>query len=481
MSGVLKMPRMGETMDEGKLLAWLVEPGQPFKRGDAILEVETDKTIVEYPALGDGTLVESLVEIGEMVEVGTPIAKIDVGEGPDWINDGTDEEQKAGSKDASKDGSENKPQVGSVTDSHGDANVNSNADSNADSDAGRNADRNADRNGVAATAATKNPNSESRKLRAVDTGSVGEPTGRTHNERQRATPLARRIAKEANLDLSTIEGTGRRGRIERSDVEAAAHAGVLIDLQTAHGIAWSEKGVDSGKPILFIHGFAADHSAWSGLQSQLARSGHKTIAVDLPSHGLASQDAQDISELAQPVIKLAEQKIGWQPVNIVAHSMGALVAVAVAQSVPTASLTLIAPAGIGRTINTNFLDALAKPRDVASVARTLTSLTHGPTGLSEAAHAAIYATLAKGRLSGIAQSLAGASGQTIDIRHELTQIAQEIPVSLLLGHRDQVINWSEALDVSPLIAVHHFPDAGHMPHWEALPQVQSILERKVFK
>ena len=64
MSGVLKMPRMGETMDEGKLLAWLVEPGQPFKRGDAILEVETDKTIVEYPALGDGTLVElSLIHI----------------------------------------------------------------------------------------------------------------------------------------------------------------------------------------------------------------------------------------------------------------------------------------------------------------------------------------------------------------------------------------------------------------------------------
>ena len=467
MSGVLKMPRMGETMDEGKLLAWLVEPGKPFKRGDAILEVETDKTIVEYPALGDGTLVESLVEIGEMVEVGTPIARIDVGEGPDWINDGGDEEQQASSKDISKDGSENKPEVGNNTDAgnNGDTHVSTNGDSNA----------------LAAAEAAKKPNGESRKLRAVNTVPAGLPAGSSHSERQRATPLARRIAKKANLDLATIEGTGRRGRIERSDVEAAAHVGLSIDLQTAHGIAWSEKGVDNGRPVLFIHGFAADHSAWSGLQSQMTRSGHKTIAVDLPSHGLANQEAQDISELAQPVIELAEQKIAWQPVNIVAHSMGALVAVAVAQAVPTASLTLIAPAGIGRTINTHFLDALAKPRDVASVARTLTSLTHGPTGLSEAAHAAIYATLAKGRLSGIAQSLAGASGQTIDIRNELTQIAQEIPVSVLLGHRDQIINWSEALDVSPLIAIHHFPDAGHMPHWEALPQVQSILERKVLK
>ena len=316
MSGVLKMPRMGETMDEGKLLAWLVEPGQPFKRGDAILEVETDKTIVEYPALGDGTLVESLVEIGEMVVVGTPIAKIDVGDGPDWISDGSED---GSTNDVSK--------------------------------------------GTAATATESSSNAGTHKLRAVETVSAVAPAGSSHNERQRATPLARRIAKKAKLDIATIVGTGRRGRIERSDVEAAAQVGMPADLRTEYGIAWLEKGVDSGEPVLFIHGFAADHAAWSGLQSQMARSGHKTIAVDLPSHGAATLDAQHFSELSQPVITLAEHKIGWRPVNIVAHSMGALVAVAVAQAVPTASLTLIAPAGIGRTINTHFLDALAKPRD----------------------------------------------------------------------------------------------------------------------
>ena len=81
---VLRMPRMGETMEEGKLLAWLVEPGQPFKRGDPLLEVETDKTVVEFPALGDGILVDALVELGVMGDVGAPIAPIDVGDGPDW-------------------------------------------------------------------------------------------------------------------------------------------------------------------------------------------------------------------------------------------------------------------------------------------------------------------------------------------------------------------------------------------------------------
>ena len=85
--GVLRMPRLGESMEEGKLVEWLVKLGEPFKRGQEILEVETDKTIVEFPALGDGTLIETLVEQGDMVSVGTPIARIEVGEGPDWTGD----------------------------------------------------------------------------------------------------------------------------------------------------------------------------------------------------------------------------------------------------------------------------------------------------------------------------------------------------------------------------------------------------------
>lgn len=46
----LPMPRLGETMEEATIADWLVQPGQSFKRGDPLLEVETDKTMVEYPA-----------------------------------------------------------------------------------------------------------------------------------------------------------------------------------------------------------------------------------------------------------------------------------------------------------------------------------------------------------------------------------------------------------------------------------------------
>ncbi|MBY5934917.1 acetoin dehydrogenase dihydrolipoyllysine-residue acetyltransferase subunit [Tateyamaria omphalii] len=73
----ISMPRLGETMEEGTIAAWLIEPGNSFKRGDPLVEVETDKTLVEYPALGDGTLIETLVTQGDVVEVGTPIAVIE--------------------------------------------------------------------------------------------------------------------------------------------------------------------------------------------------------------------------------------------------------------------------------------------------------------------------------------------------------------------------------------------------------------------
>jgi pimeloyl-ACP methyl ester carboxylesterase len=420
MSGVLRMPRMGETMEEGKLLAWLVEPGQPFKRGDPLLEVETDKTVVEFPALGDGILVDALVELGVMVDVGAPIAQIDVGDGPDWTGGDDDEAEEE----------------------------------------------------VEDTKVTENAESE-----VVLALTVTAPVKRVDGEKVRATPLARRAARKAEIELARIVGTGRRGRIEHRDVIAATRL-TPIGLQSGHGIAWLEKGLVSGTPIVLLHGFAADHSAWSGLQSQLARAGHRTFAVDLPAHGAAASQTSVSAELCDPLIRMVENTIGWKPIHIVAHSMGAIAAVKLAMARPTASITLIAPVGVGPTIDANFLHELSNPRSVETVARTLDRMTHGPNGLSDAAHEAIFKTLKEGRLSGLARSLAGASGQGADIRKELADLAKEVPVSMLLGHRDQIVRWSEALDISPLINIHHFANVGHMPHWEALPEVLAIIERK---
>lgn len=72
----LRLPRMGETMDEGSIGAWLKQPGEKFRRGEMLVEVESDKTYVEVPALEDGEMVRHLVSPGETVAVDRPIAVI---------------------------------------------------------------------------------------------------------------------------------------------------------------------------------------------------------------------------------------------------------------------------------------------------------------------------------------------------------------------------------------------------------------------
>src|SRR5215469_9189593 len=72
----LRLPRMGETMDEGTIVAWSKQPGENFRRGETLLEVESDKTNVEIPALEDGEMVLHLALPGEKVAVDHPIAVV---------------------------------------------------------------------------------------------------------------------------------------------------------------------------------------------------------------------------------------------------------------------------------------------------------------------------------------------------------------------------------------------------------------------
>ncbi len=80
----LTLPRLGETMDEARVTAWLVAPGAAFARGDVLLEVETDKTVVEVPALTSGVMRAHLVAEGATVAIGQPIAEVEAeGAAPD--------------------------------------------------------------------------------------------------------------------------------------------------------------------------------------------------------------------------------------------------------------------------------------------------------------------------------------------------------------------------------------------------------------
>ncbi|MBP3952283.1 dihydrolipoamide acetyltransferase family protein [Bacillus suaedae] len=78
MATEMKMPQLGESVTEGTISKWLVEPGQVVKKYEAIAEVMTDKVNAEVPSSFSGTIKELLVQEDETVEVGVPICTIDV-------------------------------------------------------------------------------------------------------------------------------------------------------------------------------------------------------------------------------------------------------------------------------------------------------------------------------------------------------------------------------------------------------------------
>ena len=96
----MTMPKMGESIMEGTILKWLKQVGDVIEQDESVLEVATDKVDTEVPALHAGTLAEILVQEGDVVAVGAPIAVIDTAGGqgdtpPAPAADNTDDLEEA--------------------------------------------------------------------------------------------------------------------------------------------------------------------------------------------------------------------------------------------------------------------------------------------------------------------------------------------------------------------------------------------------
>ena len=81
MASDVTMPRLSDSMEEGTVLKWLVDEGGEVKRGEPLVEIETDKANMTYDADTDGVLVEIVAQEGDTLEIGEVIARIgDAGE-----------------------------------------------------------------------------------------------------------------------------------------------------------------------------------------------------------------------------------------------------------------------------------------------------------------------------------------------------------------------------------------------------------------
>lgn len=165
MAEIVRMPALSDTMTTGTLVAWHAKVGDAVTMGDLLAEIETDKAVMEFQSLYDGVLLHIGVEEGASVPVDTIIA---------IIGKAGEDVQALLSGDA-----------------------------------------------TAAKAEEKAATEELAKIETLANTLVATPTTVANDDRVKASPLAKAIAKEEGIDISQVKGSGDEGRVVRKDVEAA--------------------------------------------------------------------------------------------------------------------------------------------------------------------------------------------------------------------------------------------------------------------
>lgn len=198
------MPALSPTMEKGNLARWLKKEGDTVKSGDVIAEIETDKATMEVEAVDEGTIAKILVAEGTAdVPVNDVIAILAV--------DGEDVKAAASGSGAAK--AEAKPQARTE-------------EKTAAKQSSAEADAEPKPEPKVAEKATGNP-SEGKPQAAAPKADAGSSVQQGSGDRVFSSPLARRLAKDAGIEIGRITGSGPHGRVIAADVEKAKSGGGL--------------------------------------------------------------------------------------------------------------------------------------------------------------------------------------------------------------------------------------------------------------
>lgn len=176
------MPKMGDAMTEGKVVRWYKQAGDRVKKGEPVLEIETDKVNLDLEAEADGVIEEIAVEAGSMAEVGATLATIGSGAGAGRSKKAEKKEAPKKEAEAAKEPEAKKP-------------------------------------------AEEKPRESEKPAAAAPGGAVIQMPERREG-RVKSSPLARRVARDLGVDLNVVNGSGPSGRIVVADVEKAAKSPV---------------------------------------------------------------------------------------------------------------------------------------------------------------------------------------------------------------------------------------------------------------
>jgi pyruvate dehydrogenase E2 component (dihydrolipoamide acetyltransferase) len=194
----IQMPKLSDTMTEGTLVAWKKKKGDQISAGEVLAEIETDKATMEWESPEDGTLTEIYVEEGGKVNVGDKIA---------FIGGEDEEAPKEEAKEKEKEEKEGEPKA---------------KEKEKKEEKPKEEEAEKEEKPELAKAEEKEKKEVPKAEKKAESEKPASKVEKTEEARVKASPVARRIAAELGVDLSSVKGTGPEGRVTETDVRAAA-------------------------------------------------------------------------------------------------------------------------------------------------------------------------------------------------------------------------------------------------------------------
>ncbi len=221
MATVIEMPKLSDTMEEGTIANWNIKEGDTVESGDIVAEVETDKATMDLEAFDSGTVLKILVEEGDTAPIGDKL--VILGEEGEDISDllgedssGKDKESKDPGKEAGED-----EDTGEEENSADKKDAAEKQELDTPSQKGKEKGKD------------KEKEKEKEKEKKKDKGKEFDPlfgdlkedkkggNGKQDDAdgRVKASPLARKMAEERGIDVSSVKGSGPQGRVVKADIE----------------------------------------------------------------------------------------------------------------------------------------------------------------------------------------------------------------------------------------------------------------------
>ena len=298
---------------------------------------------------------------------------------------------------------------------------------------------------------------------------------------------AAETAEAAEVAAGTAEIDAFIARFEAAFAVAVAEAATETarepEIVEAAGwrLNYQRAGGNEAAPIVLVHGFGGDLNTWLFNQPDLAET-HTVYALDLPGHGRSGKDvgAGDLAALSG-VLGAFLDALGIARAHLVGHSLGAAVALDLALGRPeaAASLTLIAPAGLGPEIDGAYIDGFIAAGRRKEMKAVLQRLFADPETVGRDM---VEEVLRYKRLDGVAAALRAIAGaafpggrQGTVLAGRLAELAQ--PVQVIWGREDRILPPAQAEGLSDNVAVTLIENAGHMPQMEAATEVNRLIRK----